>query len=76
MADDRCIVIFPSTHMALRAERVARAASIAVKMIPVPRQLSADCNVGMETGGENTESLRCLFETEGVDFRFAAWPKG
>ncbi|MFC1461212.1 DUF3343 domain-containing protein, partial [Verrucomicrobiota bacterium] len=59
-AEDRVIVIFPSTHLALSAERAARAAGIPVKMIPVPRHISPDCNMGMEVALNRQNSLKTL----------------
>lgn len=39
------VVLFQSVHHALRAERLLKAADIACKLIPVPRDLSSDCGV-------------------------------
>ena len=74
MAEQRCIVTFPSTHMALRAERLARHAGIPVQMIPAPRRLSADCNMAMETSPENRDVLHELLIAEHVDCHLTAYP--
>jgi len=60
------IVVFPSTHFALRAEKIARAAGIPVKMVPVPRDISADCNMGMKVSGERALQLQALLADKGV----------
>jgi hypothetical protein len=39
------VVLFASTHFAIRAEKIAKAKGFTVKLIPVPRQLSSDCGV-------------------------------
>lgn len=70
MAEARCIVIFPSTHFALRAERAALAAGIPAQMIPVPRDISPDCNMGMEVSVEHEGALRTLLAAKGVDCSF------
>ncbi|MBP1714237.1 MAG: hypothetical protein H6Q43_1997 [Deltaproteobacteria bacterium] len=39
------VVLFASTHFAIRAEKLAKEKGLAVKLIPVPRHLSSDCGV-------------------------------
>ncbi len=65
-ADKDAIVVFPSTHVALRAEKLARADGISVRMAPVPRDVSADCNMGMRVAREDVARLQALFDDEGV----------
>jgi hypothetical protein len=73
MPDERCILTFPSTHFALRAERAAKEAGIPVRMIPVPRRLSADCNIGMEAPVEQEDQLRALLAAKSVECGFRTW---
>jgi hypothetical protein len=68
--DERLIVTFPSTYHALRAERVAKEAGVSVKMVPVPRQISADCNMGMEAAVDVEATLRALLPAKRVDCAF------
>jgi len=70
MAEARLIVIFPSTHLALSAERAARAVGIPVKMIPVPRHISPDCNMGMEVAFNEENPLKTLLAAEQIECRF------
>ena len=39
------VALFNSTSGALRAEKLLNKRGIAIKLIPVPRQLSSDCGV-------------------------------
>lgn len=39
------VVLFPSVHHALRAERLLKEAGLPCKLIPIPRNLSSDCGV-------------------------------
>ena len=39
------VVLFASTHFAIRAEKIAKEKGLDVKLVPVPRQLSSDCGV-------------------------------
>lgn len=41
------VVLFHSTTHALRAEKVLQAAGVPTKMIPTPRQLSANCGMAL-----------------------------
>ena len=70
MPEEHCIVVFPSTHYALKAERGAIDAGIDIRMIPVPRKLSPDCTMGMETSIENEDALRKALHTVNVECRF------
>ncbi len=71
--NERCIVIFPSTHFAIRAERAAQKAGIAVRMIPVPRRISPDCNMGMETSLDLKNTLKSVLTAKGIECNFATW---
>jgi len=42
---EHLVVLFHSTHHALRAESLVRAAGMKADLVPVPRQLSSDCGV-------------------------------
>jgi hypothetical protein len=75
VAEECVIVIFPSTHQALKAERVAGSNGLDVKMIPVPRDISSDCNVGMKISTEDEETAKALFGSSNVRCEFVPWPK-
>ncbi len=40
-----CLATFDTTHMALFFEKACRAYGLDVKIIPVPRQISASCGL-------------------------------
>ena len=73
MPDERLIITFPSTHAALKAERSAKAAQISVRMIPVPREISTACNMGMEASIEEMYSLKALLEAKEIECTFVTW---
>ncbi len=60
------VILFPSTHHAIRAEKKARENGFPVKLIPVPRHLSSDCGVCLQCSFEQKEALESLFQKEGV----------
>jgi len=39
------VVLFPSTQVAIKAEKILKKAEIRIKLIPVPRHLSSDCGI-------------------------------
>ena len=40
-----CLATFDTTHMALFFEKACRAEGLSVKIVPVPRQISASCGL-------------------------------
>jgi len=45
MKEKYTITTFHSTHLALKFEKLLKAHNITVKIIPVPRQISASCGL-------------------------------
>jgi hypothetical protein len=41
------VVLFHTSSSAIRAEKVLMRASVAVKLIPTPRELSSDCGIAL-----------------------------
>jgi hypothetical protein len=39
------VILFPSVHHVLRAEKLLKEAGLPCKLIPIPRNLSSDCGV-------------------------------
>ena len=55
------VVTFYSTSVAMRAEKVAKGAGCVVKLIPMPRHLSADCGTALRIQSEDLDKIRRLF---------------
>ena len=51
------VILFPSIHFALRAEKLMKQKGILYKLIPVPRQLSSDCGVCLRIPWEKKEEV-------------------
>ena len=62
------VVTFYSTSVAIRAEKVARSAGCIVKLIPMPRHLSADCGTALRVQSEDLDKIRMLFADSRVQF--------
>ena len=71
MNSDKLVITFPSTHYALKAEKVLEEAGLEIELIPVPRELSSSCGLAIpileEEEDKAVEILReNRVETEGV----------
>lgn len=60
------VILFPSIHFALRAEKLVKEKGFPVKLIPVPRHLSSDCGVCLRIPWEQKEMIHSLLEEKGV----------
>lgn len=52
------VAVFHSVHRVLKAEKVLKAAAVDFRLIPAPRQISADCGLALSFG----EGLRGTIE--------------
>lgn len=68
MNEDQCVVLFHSTSLALRGEKLCREEKIPVKLIPVPRRLSSDCGVCLRFPCVEEERLRSVFAAKALEF--------
>ncbi len=60
------VILFPSIHFALRAEKMMKGKGIAIKLIPVPRHLSSDCGVCLRIPWEKKEETLEILAEAGV----------
>ena len=60
------VILFPSVHFALRAEKLMKAKEISHKLIPVPRHLSSDCGVCLRIPWEKREEVLGILAPAGV----------
>jgi hypothetical protein len=60
------VILFPSVHFALRAEKLVKARGISHKLIPVPRHLSSDCGVCLRIPWEESEEIMEILAKSGV----------
>lgn len=54
------VILFPSIHFALRAEKLMKEKRILHKLIPVPRHLSSDCGLCLRIPWEKKEEVLAL----------------
>ena len=60
------VLTFPSSHYALKAEKVCKDAGIRVVLIPLPREISADCGVALIVRPEARPNAEDLLGQAGV----------
>lgn len=63
-----CAITFPSTHLALRWETLAKKENLEVKIIPVPRQISSSCGLAGKFSCEKLEQVLNLCTGKNIDF--------
>ena len=60
------VILFPSIHFVLQAEKMIKGKGFFIDLIPVPRQLSSDCGICMLIEWEQRETLCTFLEEKGV----------
>jgi hypothetical protein len=60
------VILFVSTHFAIRAEKLAKEKGLAVKLIPVPRHLSSDCGVCLRFSWDQRSEIEETLNHAGV----------
>lgn len=67
------VVLFSSSNHTIWAEEVLKQEGIEVKLIPVPRHLSADCGYCVQVRSHDIPRIQMLFQGNSVKFdRIAA----
>lgn len=62
-----CIVTFHTTADAMETERVCRAAGLPGRLIPAPRNLTADCGIAWCGPAETRPALEAALRAAGVE---------
>ncbi|NPV29565.1 MAG: DUF3343 domain-containing protein [Firmicutes bacterium] len=60
------VLVFPSSHYALRAEKICKEAGLPVLLIPLPREITSDCGVALTLPPEFQEKGEALLKQAGV----------
>ncbi len=67
MVDEGDIVaVFHSVHRVMKAEKILKGALQGIKVIPMPRQLSADCGMAIKFPSELLVQVRGLLQERDV----------
>jgi len=65
---NRLLFLFQSTHAVIKAERLCLSARLPCKVIAVPRQISSECGIALETETVHEAGLRDLLCKNAVSF--------
>ncbi|NLH49234.1 MAG: DUF3343 domain-containing protein [Myxococcales bacterium] len=55
-----CALIFRSVHDVLKAEKIVLGKNLAVRLIPVPKQVDPDCGVALQISCEQRDEILFL----------------
>ncbi|NLY55329.1 MAG: DUF3343 domain-containing protein [Firmicutes bacterium] len=61
------VITFPSTYMALSAEKVVKSAGLEGKLIPVPRKISTSCGMALRLAEHQLDQVLALLDEAGVE---------
>lgn len=61
------VITFPSTYMALSAEKVVESAGLEGKLIPVPRKISTSCGMALRLAEHQLDQVLALLDEAGVE---------
>lgn len=68
MTDNYALYTFHSTHHALKFENELRSANITIRIIPVPRQISASCGLAARILIEDLETVKELINRINLEY--------
>lgn len=66
MPDTHIVIVFPTTHLTLSAEKSLEKAGIGHRTIMKPRRISSDCGLAIRIEAGLRESSRRALKSEGV----------
>jgi hypothetical protein len=70
----RLLVLFESTHGAIKAERLCLARNIPCKVIAVPREISSSCGIALELHEALKETVAEVLRGNSIRFSLHSLP--
>ena len=61
-----CVAIFHSIHRVMKAEKILKGRHPEILLIPVPRQLSADCGMAIRFPGALLDAVAATLQKSGL----------
>lgn len=62
-----CLATFDTTHMALYFEKACRSSGLNVRIIPVPRQISASCGLACSYPCEDADKVKNIAQEKAIE---------
>jgi hypothetical protein len=61
-----CILVFKSTYLTFRAERVFKSAGIACTLVTKPRHISSDCGLAVRIASDKKADAGSILEKSAI----------
>jgi hypothetical protein len=61
------VILFHTTAMAMKAEKVLTRAGYTVRLVPTPREYSSDCGIAIRFSAAGKELITGLLDSGGVE---------
>jgi len=65
--EGECVAIFHSIHRVMKAEKILQGADLEILLIPVPRQLSADCGMAIRFSFATLDAVTRVLRQSGLE---------
>lgn len=63
-----CIIVFKSTYLTFRAERVFKSAGISCSLVTKPRHISSDCGLAVKIAAEKKTDAGSVLEKFAIPY--------
>lgn len=63
------IILFNSTHQALKTEDRLRENGIVFEVVPLPKELSADCGLALEVDAADLEVIETIIKSSSISIK-------
>ncbi len=63
------LLLFKSTRDVIKAEKALIAADLALKIVPVPKEISSECGMAIEIGDDVSDSAASILSSAGIEAR-------
>jgi hypothetical protein len=70
----RLLLLFESTHAAIKAERLCMGKDLPCKVIAVPREISSSCGIALELTEAHEGAVKELLRENSVPFKLHRLP--
>ncbi len=61
------VIVFPTTHLTLKAESVFEKAGVGHRTVMKPRKISSDCGLAIRIGNEDLHRSRELLQESSIE---------
>ncbi len=67
MSDQDLVIVFPTTHLTLKAETVLEQAGVKHRTVMKPRRISSDCGLAIRIDVDDQHHIRGLLEENSLN---------